>query len=146
MSYTHKDIDVNKLYISVLEQHKRKLNTYNSVLEKCYLRIKRYTENYQLRCLYEIPTFIIGTPIYDYEELKTYIINNLKKKGFKVLIFNNTTIYISWDLKNKKVNNNKKTINYKKVSEFTPITEIYNNDLAIKNIEKKNNLINIINL
>lgn len=136
-----KDIDITKLYLNVMEQHKSKINTYDSVLKKCYQRIKRYSENYHLYCLYEIPKFIIGTPIYDYNELKKYITNKLKNKGFKVLNLDNTTLYISWNLKNKK-QFKQKNINYKKLSEFTPITEVYNNNLAIKNIDLKNNLIN----
>ena len=97
-----KDIDINKLYLNVMEQHKYKINTYESVLKKCYIRIKRYSENYNLYCLYEIPKFIIGTPIYDYNELKKYITNKLKHKGFKVLNLDDTILYISWNIKNRK--------------------------------------------
>lgn len=138
-------INVNDLYNKANQKETNKFKIYDMILEKCYTRIKRYSENNKLRCLFEIPTFMLGVPLYDFIKLKSYIIQELKKNYFKVIIINDNIIYISWNLKNKykpnKTNNNNH--NFKNINDFTPITEIYSNKLAISNIDKKINIINL---
>jgi hypothetical protein len=141
------DINVNQLYDSVLRKKAAKYKTYESVLKLCHLKIKRTAENEKLFCVYYIPKFIIGTPLYDHEQLKLYIIQSLKKSGFIVKLINNESIYISWDLKNKKRIVKKKS---KPISEFRSIQEynpsgrfINDNTVAIKNISDKLNIIKL---
>ena len=44
---------------------------------------------------YEIPEFIIGSPLYKLNECKQYVINKVKKNGFEVEEINNL-ILIKW--------------------------------------------------
>ena len=140
------DINVNQLYNSVLKKEAVKYKTYESVLKLCYLKIKRYAENFKLGCLYEIPKFVIGTPLYEFDKLKKYILNSLKKKGFYIKMLNESIIYISWDLKHKQVKKVKqqKKNQYKSIIDYNPTGNFINdNTLAIQNINDKLNLINI---
>lgn len=140
------DINVNQLYNSVLKKEAVKYKTYESVLKLCYLKIKRYAENFKLGCLYEIPKFVIGTPLYEFDKLKQYILNSLKKKGFYIKMLNESIIYISWDLKHKQVKKVKqqKKNQYKSIIDYNPTGNFINdNTLAIQNINDKLNLINI---
>ena len=92
-------------------------------------------------CFYQIPEFIIGTPIYDINELKEYLINSLKKDRFKLLYIDPNWLFISWQIKSKKniklpkKINNRKKIDYKLIDEYKPIGGFYDdNDLSsIKN-------------
>lgn len=142
------DININDLYDTVLKKRIVKYKTYDSILKICHKKIKRHAENYKLCCLYDIPRFIIGTPLYDFDELKQYIKNSLKKSGFQIKMLNNSTMYISWDLKNKKKRIKKlkknEIKNYRSIVDYNP-TGIFVNDntLAIQNINDKLNLIKI---
>jgi hypothetical protein len=140
------DINVNQLYNSVLKKEAVKYKTYESVLKLCYQKIKRYAENFKMGCLYEIPKFVIGTPLYEFDKLKQYILNSLKKKGFYIKMLNESIIYISWDLKHKQVKKVKqqKKNQYKSIIDYNPTGKFINdNTLAIQNINDKLNLINI---
>ena len=140
------DININQLYNSVIEKRIVKYKTYDSILKKCHIRIKRFAENLKLDCTYEIPRFILGTPLYDFNELKKYIIDSLTKSGFENKLLSDNILYISWDLKYKKKkinkNNNK---NYRSVNDYNPSGKFINtnNTLAIQNINDKINLIGI---
>jgi hypothetical protein len=140
------DININQLYNSVIEKRIVKYKTYESILKKCHLRIKRFAENLKLNCTYDIPRFILGTPLYEFKELKKYIIDNLTNSGFTIKQLSETIIYISWDLKSKtkKINKNKKE-NFRNINDYNPSGRFINtnNTLAIQNINDKINLIGI---
>lgn len=141
------DINVNQLYDSVLRKKATKYKTYESVLKLCHLKIKRTAENEKLFCIYVVPKFIIGTPLYDHEQLKLYIIQSLKKSGFIVKVINPESLYISWDLKNKKrvvKKKSKPTSDFRSIHEYNPSGRfINNNTIAIKNISDKLNIIKL---
>lgn len=48
------------------------------------------------QCYYDIPHFILNVPLYSIDECREYIIDKLKKNGFKVSIVSNNRIIISW--------------------------------------------------
>jgi hypothetical protein len=140
------DINVNQLYDSVLKKKAVKYKTYESVLKLCHLRIKRNAENEKLFCIYTVPRFIIGTPLYNHSQLKTYILNSLKKSGFVVKFINLETMYISWDLKDKKrvKKQPKPPQKFRSIQDYNPTGKFVNdNTLAIKNISDKLHIIQL---
>tara|TARA_B100001094_G_C17516407_1_gene478013 strand:+ start:98 stop:529 length:432 start_codon:yes stop_codon:yes gene_type:complete len=141
------DINVNQLYDSVLKKKAVKYKTYESVLQLCHKKIKRVAENEKLYCLYTVPLFIIGTPLYDHAQLKQYIINSLKKSGFIVKLVNRETLYISWDLKDKKrvvKKQPKPPSKFRSIQDYNPTGKFVNdNTLAIKNISDKLHIIQL---
>ena len=48
------------------------------------------------QCYYDIPNFIINVPIYSIDECREYIVNKLKKNGFKIEIVSINRIIIYW--------------------------------------------------
>ena len=140
------DININQLYNSVMNKKVAKYKTYKSILDKCHIRIKRFAENLKLNCTYDIPKFILGTPLYDFNEVKTYILNSLNKSGFKIKMLSDSIIFISWDLKNKTKKIKKNTTNnFRNINDYNPSGKFINtnNVLAIQNISDKINLIGI---
>ena len=91
----------------------RKNNAFDTLLEKCKNRIRHHAKNGHLFCIYQIPPYTVGLPIYNQSEACTYLFNNIIKDGFKVQILENYELYISWDsrdiskskIKNYKSNN-----------------------------------------
>ena len=77
-------------------------------------------------------------------DLKNYIINTLKKNGFKILYFHPNTIFISWDVENriqnksetkkKKENNNN---NFKLIDDYNPQGNFVYNESALLNVRDK---------
>ena len=48
------------------------------------------------KCLYEIPEFMLGLPLYNIDECVKYIDKKLIENGFKTK-WNNNQVLISWD-------------------------------------------------
>ena len=84
-----KNDEKKKIYIKILERIEKKIMLASS------------TDSYY--CLYEIPSIILGLPIYSVEKCKEYVIKKLKKNGFKIKEIDDNKIFISWLLEN---NNN----------------------------------------
>ncbi len=90
-------INIIDLHRKVNEKQMKKQECYNTVLEKCHRKIKVAAENQLLKCIYEVPEFIYGIPLYDLNKCIEYLIESLSKNGFFVKYYFPKLIYISWD-------------------------------------------------
>lgn len=76
----------------------------NEIRKKCYKKVYKRIETKivqvnsvnESQCWYEIPEFILGIPLYSFEDCKKYIIEKLKKNGFKSKMINDNVILIDW--------------------------------------------------
>ena len=94
----------------------------------------------KLECIYEVPGFIIGVPIYDIEELKEYLVSSLNKNGFILKQFPPNWIYISWDIKNKKIlpkQKEKKKEDYRFIEDYNPTGTFLINEKAMMDMKEK---------
>lgn len=89
-------LNIKDLYSKMNEKNIKRMETYDDILIKCHNKIKYNSTLERTYCFYQIPEFIIGTPIYDITELRTYIINSLKKDGFEYLYVEPNWLFISW--------------------------------------------------
>ena len=74
------------------------MELYDSILKKCHHRILYNSRIERTYCFFQIPEFIIGTPLYKVEEMRIYIINSLKNNGFKIMYIEPNWLFISWDI------------------------------------------------
>lgn len=88
----------------------RKTKIYEEILKKSHHRIKTVSKQNPLigYCLYIIPKFIYGIPLYNLSECVKYLFEKLTENGFKVYYTHPNLLIISWlHLKeNKKITNN----------------------------------------
>lgn len=54
-------------------------------------------------CVYEVPEFLIGSPLYELNECINYLIKKLTENGFYVRYFFPRVLYISWALSQESV-------------------------------------------
>ena len=78
------------------EREMKKYNIYNQVLSKCHVRIQLSSDRNQQDCIYTLPKFLSGLPSYDNIKCAEYIIDNLRRNGFKVAYTYPNLLYISW--------------------------------------------------
>ena len=45
---------------------------------------------------YEVPQYMIGCPLYNYEDCYMYLLDKLKKNGFKIEAYEPNILLISW--------------------------------------------------
>ena len=62
-------LNIHQLYESARKKELSKFETFDKILQRCHNKIKLYAENRKTECVYEIPGFIIGVPLFDVNEL-----------------------------------------------------------------------------
>ena len=134
-------LNINELHGSIHRRKVKRLELYNSILEKIHHRIKYNAELEKTYCFYNIPGFIIGVPLYDIKELTTYVITALKKNGFKLLYIDPNWLFISWSIEEAPTKQPKKvkkdTTNYKMIEEYKPSGQFVYNDYDLSSIKEK---------
>lgn len=113
-------IDIKDLFSTINSKNIKRMETYDSILQKCHNRIRYNSTMERTHCFFHIPEFIIGVPLYDVKELRIYIINSLKKDGFQYIYIEPNWLFIIW--------NNKSTKSLINVS-----TELKNKNIKVKN-------------
>ena len=136
-------LNIKDLNNSVNKRRLKRLELYNSILERVHHRIKYNAEMEKTFCFYNIPEFIIGTPLYDIRELKNFIITALKKNGFMLLHIEPNWLFISWNASEIKEETTKekkkKEVDYKLIEEYKPSGQFVYNDYDLSSIKEKTN-------
>jgi hypothetical protein len=109
-----KKVDIYDIYRNIREKTNKKKESYEILLEKIYKKIQKAADNNSYTCYYEIPTFIVGYPIYNLNRCIAYIISQIRQSGFIAKFVNPNSIYISWNPTDIKLEKNK-FINDKKL-------------------------------
>jgi hypothetical protein len=99
-----KRLNILELHRTINEKNDRKMECYEKVLEMCHRKIQIGAENKQLRCLFEVPEYIYGYPIYDLNNCIKYVIKSLQTNGFLAHYYFPKYIYVSWDFEEMKPN------------------------------------------
>ena len=90
-------LDLQALVDERRKHENGKLQVFKSVLQQCFSQIKRYNKEKIYEMDFKIPLFVIGSPLYDVEALKNYLVHHLTENGLKViLLMDGLTLYISW--------------------------------------------------
>jgi hypothetical protein len=136
-------LNINDLYDSINNKNFKRLKKFDDILVQIHRRIKYHADLEQTHCLFCIPEFIFGIPLYNINDLKNYIMETLKKNGFKLLYFHPNTLFISWDVENKlknkddkkkKPNNNK---NFRLIDDYNPKGNFVYNETSLLNMRDK---------
>ena len=126
----------------------RKTKIYEEILKKCHHRIKNVSKQNPLMCycLYIIPKFIYGIPLYNLQECVKYLFEKLTDNGFKVYYTHPNLLIISWiHLKeNKRISNtNTNTTNqeYREINNYKPSGNLIYNKSNLNVLNSKTNLL-----
>ena len=106
-------IDINSLFETTNHKTLKRLETYDKILQQCHCRIKYYSKIEKTTCFFAIPEFIIGVPLFNVEELRTYMMNSLEKNGFKLKYIHPNWVMSDWSEKKKTIDNANKAVTSK---------------------------------
>ena len=130
-------LNINRLYETMDEKNMKRLEKFDEILKQIHTRIKYYAKLERTYCFFNVPEFIIGVPLYNVNDLRTYIMNCLNKDGFKMLRIEPNWLFISWERQVKKTvvpkQKKKKSEDFKLIDEYKPTGGfVYNeNDLLV---------------
>ena len=134
-------INIHELNQISEQKNMNKLKLYNKLIQNCHNRIKSSAKNNYKTCMYTIPTYTYGYPLYDVNELINFVMNSLKKDGLNVINIDKT-LFISWDISknisNKGISNkNKQVQDYKAVHDYKPTGNILYDNESMSAIKDK---------
>ena len=95
----NKNINVRDIIRFQEERQREKMHIFDNVLKKVYKRIKNAVHKNDNFCIYIIPEFMLGTPIYNLQHCIKYIMINLQQNGFIVYYYKPNIISITWPVK-----------------------------------------------
>jgi hypothetical protein len=78
------------------EKNQTRKKIYKKVYKRIETKIVQVNKVNESQYWYEIPEFILGIPLYSFDECKKYIIQKLKKNGFKIEMIKNNVILVDW--------------------------------------------------
>ena len=136
-------IDMKELYSTINQKTLKRMELYDSILKKCHSRILYNSGLQRTYCFYQIPEFVIGTPLYDVLELRNYIMNSLKTNGFEILYIEPNWLFIYWNVKGaksltKNTNITKKIdTQYKSTDTYRPSNNLIYDDSSLMNMTDK---------
>lgn len=77
----------------------RNLPTYQYLLKQCHNKIIEYNKTHRSKfCYYRPPVYLMGKPVYNYQDLLNYLIENLTDNGLFTQITDHGLL-ICWDPK-----------------------------------------------
>jgi len=139
-------IDINTLFETTNHKTLKRLETYDKILKQCHTRIIYHSKFEKTTCFFAIPEFIIGVPLYNIEELRTYMMNSLTKNGFQLMYLHPNWLMIDWSKKKKSLQklqkNTQSTIkqiksNYKPIEEYKPTGSFVYDQASMMSLEDK---------
>jgi len=142
-------LNINDLFETTNQKSLKRLETYDKILKHCHSRIKYYSKFEKTTCFFAIPTFIIGVPIYNVEELRTYMMNSLERNGFKLMYLHPNWLMIDWSEKKKSLIKVKKATevtqtsikkiqkDYKPIEEYKPTGSFVYDQCSMNSLEEK---------
>lgn len=89
-------IPAHELYQHHVHRQHGRIKTYNVVLKRLENRILQTAKMDQYECEYEVPTFIVGEPMYEVQDCVVYLYMKLHRSGYKVKLVSNHTVRVSW--------------------------------------------------
>ena len=142
-------LDINSLFETTNQKTLKRLETYDKILKQCHTRIKYYSKYEKTTCFFAIPEFIIGVPLVDITELRTYMMNSLERNGFKLMYLHPNWLMIDWTDKKKSLLKVKKNTevtqssikkiqkDYKPIEEYKPTGSFVYNQSSMSSLEEK---------
>jgi hypothetical protein len=91
-------LNIDELHEKEQEKTKRKFEVYRKILEKCHnkIRITAQNANNNGYCLYQVPKYTFGVPLYDTKSCIMFLVSALTKNGFEVKYTHPNLLFVSW--------------------------------------------------
>jgi hypothetical protein len=93
-----KQLNIYDLHNTINKKKHVRTNIYNSILNKCHNKIKQAAEKELISTFFNIPSYVVGLPLFDISECSKYIFDHLQQNGFKVSFLSLNIIHISWEI------------------------------------------------
>jgi len=94
--------DISKLYYSQENRNTLRLSVSREIVRRVHSRIElisNHGHRTDTSCIFEIPRYLVGFPIYDINVVASFVVETLSKEGFFIQRLTESQLLISWDKK-----------------------------------------------
>ena len=91
-------LDIVDVYKNITDRQKRRKEVFKCVLKQCEKQVRNVSDTDGMKCLFVVPEFVWGMPLYNVSECTLYVKTELEKSGFKVIFYFPCLLHISWDV------------------------------------------------
>lgn len=91
-----KMINIQDLNRRRREKQKRDLEIYQRVLKRCHNRIRLSAHKMGTQCVFTVPQYIAGLPLYSLQDCIRFLKKTLRQNGFKVKTVSFDQLFVSW--------------------------------------------------
>ena len=90
-------INIRSLQAEVMHRQVKRASVYEEIFKKIISKIKyENTRSDSCTCMYILPGWVFGMPLYDLGGCASYVIRRLQEYGFQVYYKYPNALYISW--------------------------------------------------
>lgn len=89
-------VTINDIRSSMNRKKERKYESFELILDTCFRKIERCAHIDKLFCVFEVPEFVLGKPLYDINECILFVMSKLQNNGFKVEYIFPRLLKIDW--------------------------------------------------
>lgn len=129
-------LNISDLHYVINQKKQKKYEVYEKIISNCHKRIQSAADLQHYQCVFEVPEFILGYPLYNLESCLEFLMNELKKNGFNVTYYFPKFLYISWQKEEKEV---EVEIDFKAFQKVPKLPKPKNNALVSSIVNKKGN-------
>lgn len=90
-------INLHKLTKPRRKRYEKQKYLFRQILKKCHSKIYLSGEQLKTECIFTIPQYVPGMPLFDIKECMRYIIVKLQNNKLRVQVIQHDTISISWE-------------------------------------------------
>ena len=91
-------LDIVDVYKNITDRQKRRKEAFKCVLRMCEKQVKNVSDMDGVRCLFVVPEFIWGMPLYNVSECTAYVKTQVENAGFNVAFYFPRALLVSWDV------------------------------------------------
>lgn len=91
-----KQLNIFELQSSIDKKRSYRTNVFDQVLEKCHKKIVVAAQKEYYECVYDVPHYVPGLPLFNVNACINHLIDQLKLNGFEVTYYFPKTLLVSW--------------------------------------------------
>jgi hypothetical protein len=94
-----RQIDINELFEKKVRREEMRLSVYDTILERIHKRIKQVSseDGGTTFLAYVLPEVMIGQPLFNAEQCRSFVVTSLVKNGFRVQYTHPNLLMVSWE-------------------------------------------------
>eukprot|EP00798_Chlamydomonas_sp_ICE-L_P019683 gene19683-26370_t len=91
-------LNIVDVYKDIADRQKKRKEIFRIVMKQCEKHIRNVVQADGIKCIFVVPEFIWGMPLYNVTECTKHVKTELERAGFHVTFYFPRLLLVSWDM------------------------------------------------